>query len=346
MDDDGTLSVPPSLKRVAVTVGEVLVALIFIAVAGLLVGVGSYFVLTEGLGYEHQAARLVATLLGGFVAVLIPIFKFWMSVFKGAIHFWGHTSETFDTRRHAAMHTAKTFGACGAAGLAVLVPAAIFEFPYDVIGSALMFIGVLLVSPVLIRLLKCARPLTAQEQRALWSDDADPPYAIYIATPVLATVNGAAIGVGPLRRIFLNEMAVKELTDEHLEVILYHEIGHLTLGHVRHQFIYAVVVILIALVFPFFVGGDTWGLVLMIAAIGGILAIPHRHIQRQHEHEADAFAMEQVENPEQAIEALAALRDLQESAGSATTAEDRLQQLLRTHPPLDERIAHLETLRD
>lgn len=104
MSDDHTLSVPPSLKRFAVRAGMMLKALIYVAEAGILVGAVTYAVLKHGFGYAPQTALLIGTLLGMFIAGLIPVLKLGLVVLTVAARFWVHASETFDTRQHRGTH--------------------------------------------------------------------------------------------------------------------------------------------------------------------------------------------------------------------------------------------------
>lgn len=162
--------------------------------------------------------------------------------------------------------------------------------------------------------------------------------------------NAALVGTGRGRRVLLSDTLLASYTDDEIEVILAHELGHHAHRDIRNGL--AVEALLIAatcaiasqalavVAAPLGLRGnaDPAGLpvVLIVAGAISLLATPAMNAwSRRTEHRADRFALRLTERPdafESAMRRLAA-QNLAEERPSAATLW-----LFHTHPPFDERI--------
>ena len=163
--------------------------------------------------------------------------------------------------------------------------------------------------------------------------------------------NAALAGIGRTRRILLSDTLLAEHSDDEIEVILAHELGH----HVYRDIWSAIIVetILIALgcfvadrVLGGFVSsaglngkGDVAALPLLVLALGGVsLALMPiaNALSRAHERRADRFALTMTKNAPAFITAMRRLA----AQNLAEEEPSRLVQILfHTHPPISARIA-------
>ena len=163
--------------------------------------------------------------------------------------------------------------------------------------------------------------------------------------------NAALAGLGRTRRILVSDTMLSEYSDEEIEVVLAHELGH----HV-HADIWKGIVFETVLIFGGFylaeqaliVGGpplglagsaDVAGLPLLLLAAGAlsIVMVPLAlALSRRYERGADRFALDLTKNPTAFISAMRRL-------GAQNLAEDDpsrlVQWLFYSHPPIRERIA-------
>jgi STE24 endopeptidase len=152
-------------------------------------------------------------------------------------------------------------------------------------------------------------------------------------------VQAALVGVGPTRRILLSDTLLSDYSDDEVEVILAHEIGH----HVGHDFRRGLVFeALLSLTGGVALGltgpGDVAGLPAMLLASGvlSLLTIPVANaLSRWTERRADRFALELTGHPDAFV---AAMRRM----GAQNLAEERPSRFalgfFYTHPPVAERI--------
>jgi STE24 endopeptidase len=167
--------------------------------------------------------------------------------------------------------------------------------------------------------------------------------------------NAALVGTGRSRRILLSDTLLAQYSDDEIEVILAHELGHHAHRDIRNGLLLEALLIVatfgvaaaalhalwqpLRLLSP----ADVAGLPLLFAAGGlvALLARPGLHaLSRRNEHRADRFALEMTERPEAFVSAMRRLaaQNLAEERPSATTLW-----LFHTHPPFEARIQAART---
>ncbi len=162
-------------------------------------------------------------------------------------------------------------------------------------------------------------------------------------------------GFGKAKRIVFFDTLLQKHSEEEILSILAHELGHYKFGHVRERIIEAAALTFLAfavLHWAFAAGGlakafglpDDPGLVLVIVLfamgpIGHLLSPLINFLSRRAEFQADGFAKSML-GQQPMISALTRLsRD-----NLTTLTPDRLYTLFYySHPPIPERIAHLES---
>ncbi len=167
--------------------------------------------------------------------------------------------------------------------------------------------------------------------------------------------NAALTGLGRTRRIIVSDTLLSRHSDDEVEGILAHELGHLVRhdvwrGMAWHTLITALGLLvasraLAALVAPlgWSGAGDVAGLpalLLVIGAVSTALRPLSNAFSRRMERAADRFAIELTGNPEAFASAI-------ERLGTQNLTEERPPLLARwffyTHPPVAERIAAART---
>jgi STE24 endopeptidase len=162
--------------------------------------------------------------------------------------------------------------------------------------------------------------------------------------------NAALTGVGRTRRILVSDTMLDQYSDDEIEVVLAHELGH----HVHHD-IWRALALESLLVLAGFLAAelaltrigpwlgltgraDPAGLPLVVTAAGAVsLALMPigLALSRRHERRADRFALALTGNP-------GAFQTAMRRLGAQNLAEETpsrlVQWLFYSHPPLDERI--------
>jgi STE24 endopeptidase len=163
--------------------------------------------------------------------------------------------------------------------------------------------------------------------------------------------NAALTGLGRTRRIIVSDTLLSRYSDDEVEGILAHELGHLVRhdiwrGMALHTLVTALGLlvasrVLAALASPLgWTGaGDVAGLPALLLAIGAVstaLRPSANAFSRRMERAADRFAIDLTGNPEAFASAI-------ERLGTQNLTEERPSRLARwffyTHPPVAERIA-------
>jgi STE24 endopeptidase len=163
--------------------------------------------------------------------------------------------------------------------------------------------------------------------------------------------NAALAGIGGTRRILVSDTMLAQYSDEEIEVVLAHEIGHHVHGDIWKGILFESALILAgfylasralaALAVPFGLHGvdDVAGLPLLLLAAGAVslVMVPVAHaLSRAFERRADRFALDLTGNPQAFISAMRRL-------GAQNLAEEHpskiVQWLFYSHPPILERIA-------
>ncbi len=167
--------------------------------------------------------------------------------------------------------------------------------------------------------------------------------------------NAALVGTGRTRRILVSNTLLAHYTDDEIEVILAHEIGH----HVHHD-IRKGLALEAVLALGAFAGAaraldlawaplglsspaDVAGLPLLLLAAGAVslAATPAVNaMSRANERRADRFALDVTRRPAAFVSAMRRLA-AQNLAEERPSAVVRL--LFHTHPPIDQRIALART---
>ena len=162
--------------------------------------------------------------------------------------------------------------------------------------------------------------------------------------------NAAVVGVGENRRVLLSEALVAGYSDDEIEVVIAHELGHHLHGDIWKGLASDVATILVGcfaashalLVLGPSVGlsgsNDPAGLPLVLLAGGAgvlVMAPLGNLLSRHHERRADRFALELTRNPEAFISAMRRLGE----EHLAERPSRWLAWLSYAHPPVHERIA-------
>jgi Zn-dependent protease with chaperone function len=167
--------------------------------------------------------------------------------------------------------------------------------------------------------------------------------------------NAALVGTGSTRRIIISDTLLAEYSDDEIEVILAHEIGH----HIHHDILMGFIAESVLLVMAFFVAaltlhawgprlgltGDTdvAGLPLLLLVGGGVsmLATPVVNaLSRWNERRADRYALTLTGHAGAFISAMRRL-------GNQNLAEEQPSRialwLFHSHPPIEQRIEAART---
>ena len=162
--------------------------------------------------------------------------------------------------------------------------------------------------------------------------------------------NAALVGTGRSRRILLSDTLLAHYSDDEIEVILAHELGHHAHRDIRNGLVIETILIALAcaaaavalqlLWRPLGFEGptDVAGLPLLALTAGVVsfLTTPVLNAwSRRNEHRADRFALRLTERPDAFVSAMRRLaaQNLSEDRPSATTLW-----LFHTHPPFEQRI--------
>jgi STE24 endopeptidase len=162
--------------------------------------------------------------------------------------------------------------------------------------------------------------------------------------------NAALVGTGRSRRILLSDTLLAQYSDDEIEVILAHELGHHAHRDIRNGLLIEAILITVAcaaaagalhfLWQPFGLEGpnDVAGLPLLALSAGivSFLTTPVLNAwSRRNEHRADRFALRLTERPDAFVSAMRRLaaQNLAEERPSPTTLW-----LFHTHPPFEQRI--------
>lgn len=167
--------------------------------------------------------------------------------------------------------------------------------------------------------------------------------------------NAALVGTGRSRRILVSDTLLAHYTDDEIEVILAHEMGHHVHRDIRNGLVIESLVlalgcaaaagVLQVLWRALELGGPTdvagLPLLLLTAGVVSLLLTPAVNAWlRRNEHRADWFALAMTERPDAFVSAMRRLasQNLAEERPSATTLW-----LFHTHPPFEQRIQAART---
>jgi STE24 endopeptidase len=162
--------------------------------------------------------------------------------------------------------------------------------------------------------------------------------------------NAALVGTGRSRRILLSDTLLADYTDDEIEVIIAHELGHHAHRDIRNGLLIDVALIVACFAATALALNVSWqplGLVapndaaglpllLFVAATVSVGTRPVLNaLSRRNEHRADRFALELTARPDAFVTAMRRLaaQNLAESRPSTATLW-----LFHTHPPFEQRI--------
>jgi STE24 endopeptidase len=163
--------------------------------------------------------------------------------------------------------------------------------------------------------------------------------------------NAALAGLGNTRRILVSDTMLEQYTDDEIEVVLAHELGH----HVHHDIWRGLALEVGLILLGCFAADrvvrglgpivgldgltDPAGVPLVALAAGAVslVLLPlGLALSRRHERRADRFALDLTRNPNAFVSAMRRL-------GAQNLAEEQpsrvVQWLFHSHPPLEERLA-------
>jgi STE24 endopeptidase len=163
--------------------------------------------------------------------------------------------------------------------------------------------------------------------------------------------NAALAGLGTTRRILISDTMLAEYSDDEIEVVLAHEIGHHVHGDIWKGILFESALILAGLCFAarvldefapilgFRSSADVAAMPLLVLATGGVsfVMLPLAHaMSRAFERSADRFALALTRNPAAFVSAMRRLaaQNLAEEHPSRV-----VKMLFYSHPPVRERIA-------
>ena len=169
--------------------------------------------------------------------------------------------------------------------------------------------------------------------------------------------NAALIGTGPTRRILLSDTLLANYSDDEIEVILAHEMGHHVRGDIRNGLMLEALMIFASLGTgaailsawwqPLGLAGtsDVAGLPLL-ALVGAVFTFASapalNALSRRNERRADRYALGLTGQTEAFVSAMRRL-------GAQNLAEERPSRaavwLFHTHPPIEERIENARRYR-
>ncbi|TMT80244.1 hypothetical protein E2L06_18500 [Haloterrigena sp. H1] len=244
--------------------------------------------------------------------------------------------------------------------LALLAASALFIFGeslLELVVAVFLLAGIVAMSGTFIRNHVATRPLSERE-RAACEIGADQDVTFRVATGEFGqTINGLAAGVFPAYKLILiNEHSFEALDDEYIAMIAAHELGHVDENHAVVSLVGAVVLTAPSLLSVRYFVQHHWMLFLVVGSAALVGRIVFAWTRRQLEYRADRYAANLLEDPHQVANGLHALRDARMAETADKQSPGRLYErairrirncwtrIVSTHPPIDDRISHVERL--
>jgi STE24 endopeptidase len=170
--------------------------------------------------------------------------------------------------------------------------------------------------------------------------------------------NAAVAGLGKGQRVLLGDTLLEDYSDEEIEAVFAHELGHISLFHIRKILVFGAAISLASfyLTFLLFKAGTTFLafnqtcdigafplLALILMAVGLILMPIQLGYLRRLEKQADIFAVEHIENPQSFASAMTKLAN----QNLIDPSPNRLEELLLyDHPPISKRLRYTNSERN
>jgi len=167
--------------------------------------------------------------------------------------------------------------------------------------------------------------------------------------------NAAVAGLGKGRRILLGDTLLKDYSEDEIEVIFAHELGHVRMLHIWKILGLGAVVSLVSFYLTFlllragagfFAFNEIYDiaafpLLALILMIVGLILMPMQNGYLRHlEKQADAFALNHIQNKGSFISAITKLGEQNLSDPSPGRLEELL---LYDHPPISKRLRYART---
>jgi STE24 endopeptidase len=166
--------------------------------------------------------------------------------------------------------------------------------------------------------------------------------------------NAAFTGIGRSRRIILGDTLVRNFSEEEIETVFAHELGHYRFGHIRAGIVTGTLSTFAglyiasrlyewsaaALHFPSMTDLAALPLLAIWLSLFGLLTSPLGNmISRHHERQADAYAVHTTGKRDAFV---AALRKLSDMNLADPAPHPLVEFLFYSHPPIAKRIRALE----
>jgi STE24 endopeptidase len=335
-----------------------------VLLVGLLLSGGAQILrdLARGVTGGHFYASVAAVAVA--IAILHSLVSFPLSIYSGFV-----LERRYELSRQAFGGWLLDQGKGAVLALVLGVPALVLVYAtmaylpgwwWAISGAifAILIVTLANLAPVvLLPLFFSFTPLRRQELRARLEDLASRAGTRIVGVYEWALgaktrkANAALTGLGATRRILVSDTMLEQYSDDEIEVVLAHELGH----HVHHD-IWRAIALETALILLGFRAADLTlrtlgsrlrveglvdpaGVPLLLAAAGtvSLLLMPvGLALSRRHERHADRFALDLTNNPGAFMSAMRRL-------GAQNLAEARPSRLVEwlfySHPPLEERLA-------
>ncbi len=227
----------------------------------------------------------------------------------------------------------------------------IVEHPYILIGLILpVIVSAFIFAPLLMQFLWKTEPLAAGSglkeklERLTKQSGAKHQDIVVWQTGSLLIANAAVAGTLPWnRRIFLTDALLEYFTDEEIETVVAHELGHIRYKHIQTYMLFSFFYLLSYLFFYVLVEEPLlthFGESQILSALCSLafliiyFVLIFRYLSRRCEHQADLYAVTLTEKPEAFKTALMKLAVL----NSVPKSIRRFFETFNTHPSIDRRI--------
>ena len=231
----------------------------------------------------------------------------------------------------------------------------IVEHPYILIGLILpVIISAYIFAPLLMQFLWKTEPLAVdsvlKERLDRLTKQSGIKYREVVVwqTGSLLIANAAVAGTLPWnRRIFLTDALLEYFTDEEIETVVAHELGHIRYRHIPTYMLFSLFYLLN---YPFFYVlveeplltylGESQSLLSVVSTLCSLaflivyFIVIFRYLSRRCEHQADLYAVRLTEKPEAFKEALVKLAVL----NSVPKSIRRFFEIFNTHPSIYRRV--------
>ncbi|MYA56439.1 M48 family metalloprotease [Candidatus Poribacteria bacterium] len=231
----------------------------------------------------------------------------------------------------------------------------IVEHPYILIGLILpVIISAYIFAPFLMQFLWKTEPLAVdsvlKERLDRLTRQSGIKYREVVVwqTGSLLIANAAVAGTLPWnRRIFLTDALLEYFTDEEIETVVAHELGHIRYRHIPTYMLFSLFYLLN---YPFFYVlveeplltylGESQSLLSVVSTLCSLafliiyFIVIFRYLSRRCEHQADLYAVRLTEKPEAFKDALVKLAVL----NSVPKSIQRFFEIFNTHPSIYRRV--------